>query len=313
MVRKPQRRKTRIQQIFYHIWQFMLGLMVSLAIAGLIAWDPVGRNLGGQGMPTEQQNPEINLPTASLDEVPSIFTGSISGIDRDGQPFSDRSVQYLVVDGYAVHEGDILLQLGTGTQAGLVVSRSGLRWTDGIIPYEIAPNLRLPDRVAQAIAHWESETPLRFVRREASNAAQYPNYLVFQHGGGCASFVGMIGGAQPVYLAPACSVGNTIHEIGHAVGLWHEQSRNDRDQYVVIHYENIARGYEFNFDKAGSAGQDSGLYDYDSIMHYPRWAFSRNGQDTITPLQDRPIGQRDTLSPGDIAAIERLYAGIAEP
>ena len=40
---------------------------------------------------------------------------------------------------------------------------------------------------------------------------------------------------------------------------------------------------EHNFDQHISDGDDVGTYDYGSIMHYPRDAFSIDGSDTITP------------------------------
>ena len=104
-----------------------------------------------------------------------------------------------------------------------------------------------------------------------------------------------------------CSIGNAIHEIAHTVGLWHEQSRADRDKFVKVHLENVIDGLAHNFDQHIKDGTDLGNYDYDSIMHYPRDAFSKNGQDTLVPLGGQAIGQRDGLSDDDITAVASLY------
>jgi plastocyanin len=126
---------------------------------------------------------------------------------------------------------------------------------------------------------------------------------------GCASYVGRQGGMQPIMLADNCSTGNTVHEIAHALGMFHEQSRCDRDTYVEILWANIQQGYEHNFDLICEGATD--LYDYaeGSLMHYPAWAFSVNGEPTIRSLRglDHLMGQRSDLGPTDVATIDALY------
>ena len=70
---------------------------------------------------------------------------------------------------------------------------------------------------------------------------------------------------------------NTVHELGHALGLWHEQSRSDRDAYIQIVWENIDEAHRYNFDQHLNDGKDFGVYDYQSIMHYAADAFSKTG------------------------------------
>lgn len=230
----------------------------------------------------------------------------------NGQWFTEPMTYSMVTDAVSgdtlpMFEGDIVLNLNSVTGAGSAVNRTSLLWPGGVVAWDIVATMPAQYRIFDAIEHWEEYTKIRFVERTAANAKQYPNYIHFQPAAGCWSYVGMQGGAQPIGLALGCGTGSTIHEIGHALGVWHEQSRIDRDEHITVYFENIVNGMQHNFAKHTTDGQDVGEYDYLSIMHYPRWAFSKNGKDTIVPKTEVEIGQRTTLSPGDIATIEFLY------
>ena len=242
---------------------------------------------------------------------PEVCTGFVKG-----NTFGYRPVQYSVIDGEAIFEGDIVLgsvdemerlvaevKEGKDKKArGLVITGTQFRWPGGIVPFTIDPALPNKERVNDAIAHCDEHTGIRLVARTNEQ-----NFVTFRPGDGCSSSVGMRGGQQFIRLASGCDKGNTIHEIGHAVGLWHEQSREDRDQFIRILFQNIEAGSEHNFDQHITDGDDVGAYDFGSIMHYDEFAFSKNNQPTIETLNGESIGQRNGLSDGDIQAVNFIY------
>jgi hypothetical protein len=250
-----------------------------------------------------------------------VRTGYVSG-----NSFEMKPVKYGVVGELAIFEGDIVLgkvehmeRISNSVAdpenmpvSGVVITGDRFRWPKAVIPYVIDPGLVNPQRVTDAMAHWSAQTPLRFVPRDSGNPA-HENYISIEQQDGCWSEVGMRGGKQVVSIGVGCSVGSAIHELGHVAGLWHEQSREDRDQFIRILWENIEEGREYNFDQHITDGDDLGGYDYDSIMHYPALAFSRNGQPTILTKAGQAIGQRNGSSPGDIAAVRAMYPNAAVP
>merc|ERR1719235_2068018 len=87
---------------------------------------------------------------------------------------------------------------------------------------------------------------------------------------GCFSMVGMTGSArQKINLAPrGCTqVGTAIHEIFHALGMAHEQSRPDRDRHVTVHWQNIQGNMKHNFEIMRGADTKQ-RYDPGSLMHF---------------------------------------------
>ena len=113
---------------------------------------------------------------------------------------------------------------------------------------------------------------------------------------------------QPVSIGYYCTFSSAVHEIGHVLGFWHEQSRPDRDQYINIHEENIHPGYESNFDKKTNVNSLGVPYDFNSIMHYSARALALPDTQTIsTKEKDIPFGLAPELSPLDIKQTNLLY------
>ena len=103
------------------------------------------------------------------------------------KPFGQewKQVTYYAVDGLAVFEGCVILGtveeakavkaqieanpelLTPGTQPfGSAIVGVQYRWKNNLLPYEIDPALPNQSRVTDAIAHWEQNTPFRFVKRD---------------------------------------------------------------------------------------------------------------------------------------------------
>ena len=239
------------------------------------------------------------------------------------------SVRYANVGGWAVFEGGIILDTTEHMEnvadrirrypeivtqnrldlLGLRITNPGNKWqvTGQFyeVAYEVSPDLANVNLVKSAMTHWEANTKIRFKRR--TGQAHYISIVPENY---CASHVGRQQGQQNIWLSANCSEGNVIHEIGHAVGLWHEHSRPDRDDFIEVVAQNVDPRARYNFDKQAYNAQAFGAYDFGSIMHYSGNAFSLNGQPTIRPKPgngDPEFGQRKALSAGDIATVNALY------
>ncbi len=75
----------------------------------------------------------------------------------------------------------------------------------------------------------------------AKLATSYYNIILFLQR--CYSNVGRIGGRQDISIGDGCQdILIFIHEMFHALGRWHEQSRPDRNQFVTILFKNVEPG-----------------------------------------------------------------------
>ncbi|PAA52700.1 hypothetical protein BOX15_Mlig021604g2, partial [Macrostomum lignano] len=209
-------------------------------------------------------------------------------------------------------EGD-MIEPFKGAFSGLLNTAN--RWPGGVIVYRLDSSLpsSTRDKVRTAMTNVNRETGNCIKFRQASSS-DGSRYVLIRPGSGCSATVGYWGRTTYVNLSTRCSVGNIMHEFQHSLGVYHQQSRPDRDSYVSIALENVRSGYEHNFNKKSSSqvGTYNVRYDFGSQMHYGLTAFSKNGQRTIVPKPGAVpdgvvIGQRSRMAAGDVAILKAMY------
>eukprot|EP00795_Rhopilema_esculentum_P001296 gene1296-15684_t len=175
-------------------------------------------------------------------------------------------------------------------------------WPNAIIPYKIDCSLEnLPSTISaikEAMEEWQKKTCIRFV-----NHTNEKDYLTFFRDNSCWGDVGRLGGENKISVGHLCDFRYVVaHEIGHAIGFYHEQTRMDRDKYIDVKWDNILEHKKVEFRKKKDSISLGHPYDFSSIMHYSWDAFSTNGNATITPL--KPVKQQPYAFVSEIDAIQ---------
>lgn len=162
--------------------------------------------------------------------------------------------------------------------------------------------------ILQELNAIETSTCIRFVSRTTQI-----DFIKIINGDGCWSWVGRVGGQQELSLnRNGCLYdGTPMHETIHALGFSHMHNHIDRDNYVNISWQNILPEYHSAFDKVDPQWFDNFGTPYDllSVMHYPRWAFTMNGEDTILP-HNRTYSDKigaSMMSANDALRLNRMY------
>lgn len=238
--------------------------------------------------------------------------------------------------GQGVFEGDmvlsreqeLVLERAAITEDGLAMDREPLdsaivgrnyRWPNNTIPFEFSAEVpaHVAAKVRRVLAVLQAKLDSCLVFEETSMPATRV-VVVAPEEPFCDSLVGHQGkGTQALHLGPGCIGAATIHhEFLHAAGVYHQQSRSDRDKYVQIVWENIKTGQGHNFKKYNTweANNFGVPYDSSSVMHYPAYAFGKAfGKTTIKSLDGRKVGGCvgvDCLTPGDVLLVKRMYKCI---
>ncbi|XP_035225434.1 zinc metalloproteinase nas-4-like [Stegodyphus dumicola] len=189
-----------------------------------------------------------------------------------------------------LYQGDILLRNGTSYSLDRnAVTAANARWPNGVVYYTLDDIYTESDKevIRSAIEEFEKQTCIKWVERTDED-----DYVEIYNEQGCFSELGRMGGVQSMSLeSPSCmKKGVIMHEMMHALGFLHEQSRPDRDDYIQVLWDNIIRGMEPNFQKLSPLElNDLGLdYDYRSIMHYTAHMFAVDrSHPTIEPVNHR--------------------------
>ncbi|CAI4222458.1 unnamed protein product [Auanema sp. JU1783] len=186
-------------------------------------------------------------------------------------------------------------------------------WSGGV-PYVLSRTLTSGARasIIRAISFWQKETCINFRQRRGER--QYLDFI--GNDDGCWSTVGKdnLYGRQVVSIGAGCEhFGVTSHELAHALGVFHEQSRWDRDGSVRLNTRVIHNSLLFNFAKIPRS--ELGIYDlpYDvgSVMHYTPTEFSSNPRVpallAVDPNLQQTMGQMEGPSFLDVAILNKHY------
>jgi hypothetical protein len=234
---------------------------------------------------------------------------------------------YVVRNGIPYHSGDIQVspeQLAgvadPRTTAGGIIGEYA-RWPNGEIPVVFSSSVRndpgtLPT-IAQALGAWIAETAdgagtarLTF---PAYNSSIHTSYLYFTidngiPGGGSADSLGRspTSARNTIRLRSGAALDTITHEIGHILGLHHEQQRSDRDNYIRVNTPAIHPDWRSQFEKKnGSIGLAPG-FDFSSIMLYESYG-SMCTDWCMVRLNGTTWGRNTTISDQDAEGVLRLH------
>ncbi|XP_023780055.1 meprin A subunit alpha [Cyanistes caeruleus] len=222
-----------------------------------------------------------------------------------GEIFKDIP-QINLAAGLDLFQGDILLPKNQRN----ALRNETYRWKFPI-PYILGDDLDLNAKgvILQAFEMFRLKSCIDFKPYEGERT-----YIFFSKQDGCWSMVGDLQTGQNLSIGSGCDYRAIVeHEILHALGFYHEQSRMDRDDYVNIWWDEIIAGKEHNFAKYDDTyiTDLNTPYDYESLMHYEPFSFNKNESvPTITakiPAFDDIIGQRLDLSAIDLERLNRMY------
>lgn len=226
-----------------------------------------------------------------------------------------KQIRFALKEDYAVAGEDVLLgQPSKNLVSSLAINYSEevVLWPNGVVPFVIDSNISVQTReiIFQAVDELARDTHIRFVIHEGQK-----DFIVFTNQKDlCASYVGKVGGAQPIFINSECKKTQILHEMLHALGFIHEHQRKIRDDYLLVFDNQIKDEKIINFDIMPDAFQKvydniSNELDFESLMIYPSNSFVKKPSMSSILIKNNltPIYSNTSLSRGDIEKINNLY------
>lgn len=258
--------------------------------------------------------------------------------------YNGREITCREIDGQLYYQGDIMIPNSAETRGvGIKPKLQGNLWPNNTLIFEVDKSFPDTGRIKEAFDYFV-KTNVDFKRRENEE-----NYVFFKSDPKRnSSWIGMQGNAFPerkkqeIFIQPNSEPGIIAHEIGHALGLMHENQKPNAGDYIIFNEDNLSDGIKFkkitdsdgykNFIESNFLPVNNSImycsdsFDFESIMLYDSWQFCKirlEWEETGISFLKKPViklmptitkkngstfeVQRDFLSEDDIKTINYLY------
>lgn len=232
------------------------------------------------------------------------------------------SLQVVDQDSVYIFQGDIRISKKSIDELRGAV-RTDRMWNNNTVHYQLSnfPTASKTEQLViyKAIEEIENKTYLNFIPKVSNDGIK--SYLDISYTGenlgyAYSDYIGKRPkGINKIVIPRSMLLGSTglgvaVHEICHALGMYHEQSRADRDKYINVDFSNTEDPAQFKtYKERDLNGKDIGPFDFNSIMLYGSFA---GAKDVSRPVMTKKDGsyffsQRNGLSQQDVQSLIHLY------